>query len=194
MKKILLAVFVTIPAIVFAGDNACDRTTITIRTPLGILSQFYCSLNGHPYTEWRINEKTPLFRSPVSGFNSANFSQSHGNNATIVIFSGTPYGQPQPAICLDKIYLGDFSGGKPRIFDFGITNSCNTFHWSSWGKGNTGVIAMTKNVKIRYKNGKFTFPDWEDYVSNLLSATGSNKAVDYKPFVHELPFPAAPLK
>jgi hypothetical protein len=86
--------------------------------------------------------------------------------------------------------LLDLTGKKPRVFEFGITNTCNTFHWASWGKGDSAVIAIKDNVKIKYNNGKFTFPDEENYLSGSTSATGSNKAADYVPFARELPIPA----
>lgn len=192
MENKLLFVFLGLFPI-FAHAENCEFANSTIKTPLGILRKYKCIYNDDQVSEWRLNEKI-LHRGYLMGMVDMNGTKSNGFMSSLVLFSGEPYGQPQPAICLDKIYLGDFSGNKPRLFEFGITNSCNTYHWASWGKGNSAVIAITRNVKIRYKNGKFTFPDWEDYISNLLSATGSNKAADYKPFVHELPFPAAPLK
>jgi hypothetical protein len=172
------------------SSETCEKKVYTVFSPLGKLDEYYC--NSGTLQEIRLGDRV-LLRDQLLADEDSNghpTAKKDKYKGSLFIYSSHSYGQPQPFICTEKLYLLDLTGKKPRVFEFGITNTCNTFHWASWGKGDSAVIAIKDNVKIKYNNGKFTFPDEENYLSGSTSATGSNKAADYVPFARELPIPA----
>lgn len=90
--------------------------------------------------------------------------------------------------CAGRLYLVDFNIKPPRVLAFGVKKACNEFHWASWGVKRS-VIAIKKNVRFVYENGKLIPPLHRENIWNFVEPPHAGPGLsvdDAVGFVEEL--------
>lgn len=93
--------------------------------------------------------------------------------------------------CPDRLYLVDLSREPVKIIAFGVKKACNEFHWASWGSKRS-VIALKKNVKFTYENGKMALPAKGEKLWNAIEPPHAGPGLsegDAIPFAEDVPLP-----
>ncbi|WP_345534829.1 hypothetical protein [Viridibacterium curvum] len=81
--------------------------------------------------------------------------------------------------CSANLYLVDLSFKPPKVISFGVKGACTEFHWASWSKSRS-VIAIKKNVKFVYENGKLTPPAKNLQLIKSIEPTHVGEGLDEK--------------
>ena len=178
MNKLITSILVFalhISLSAFANSDAtCHDATSRINTPHGLLKEVTCAAApGSPQryvTKWVLENKTLL-----SAYGPLGWDISNKNNSLVILHQFD-----------DRLFLVDLATDKPRVFAFGIKNASNEFHWANWGKKRS-VIAIKRNVKFVYENGKLTPPKKDNDLFLTIKPTMFETPVEkLDPFVEEL--------
>jgi hypothetical protein len=166
----------------FAAPTGQCETSIPRKTAYGEISRTECGTaqTGYSYT---INvDGVAVLKS--SYLSRQDFNEKLG----IWIYRGESSDQTG---CPEKHYLIDISKKPTKVIAFGVKNACNEFHWSSWG-ANRSVIALKRNVKFVYENGRLTLPTSGEKLWKTIEPphAGSGMAIeDATPFAEEVSLP-----
>jgi len=113
--------------------------------------------------------------------------QDFNKPRSIWIFRGDS--SPQTG-CPQRLYLIDLAGGG-KVFEFGVENACNEYHWASWGEKRS-VIAIKKNVKFVYEKNGITPPAKNINLIANIEPPRAGPDMDenqLRPFARELALP-----
>lgn len=155
---------------------------------IGHISEYQCKEGSVNFTKYVLNNLTIL----ISGEGTITYVADNATKATaysdgtLFIFQGRTENRDCRR-CPACLYLVDLTNGKPHVFAFGIQNASNEYHWASWGKKRS-VIAIKRNVKFVYENGKLTPPKKDNDLFLAIKPTMFETPVEkLDPFVDELP-------
>lgn len=157
-------------------------------TKFGYISEFQCNEEGRDITKFVLNKQLILFGGEGTISSEADNATKAADyrDGTLFVFQGRTESY-EDRRCPACLYLLDFTGDKPRVFSFGVKNASNQFHWASWGKKRS-VIAIKKNVKFVYENGKLTPPKKDnDLYLNIKPTMFETPVEKLEPFVEKLP-------
>lgn len=112
------------------------------------------------------------------------------NNKSRSIWIYVPQSQLKTA-CPDHLYLIDLSQSPVNVIAFGVKKACNEFHWASWGEKRS-VIALKRNVKFIYENGKMILPKPGEKLWSSIEPPHAGEGLaleDAIPFADDVPPP-----
>ena len=151
-NTVALIVFVTASSNSFAAETCKPKAPF--KTPAGELVETQCTAaNDTPLRAFiSLNGKKLVEDERLSEVDTADKSNFFW------LFSG---GVDKSTFCVARYHLIDMSTNPPTAITFGVTNACNQFDWASWGKSGS-VIALKKNIRFKYRDGKMTPPKIDD--------------------------------
>lgn len=163
-----------------APTPTCKASGVGFEVFNGKLRKEQCDAQGKldgAHTRWYYNNTLV-----IDGAHPVIFQSSNKADSILVLEDGNDSNLG----CTGRLFLLDLTGAKPRVFAFGVRNACNEFHWASWGKKRS-VIAIKRNVKFIYENGKMTLPKKDNDLFSDIQPTKELTAVEkLEPFVEEL--------
>jgi hypothetical protein len=125
------------------------KAGLGLATPHGKLVSTRCTVDG-------VDKSHALFLNSTRLVEDVRlFSNEFDKRRTLHIYTSGMFSRE--TACAKNLYLLDLSASPPLVVAFGVKNACNEFHWASWGDKRS-VIALKKNVKFVYENGRLTPP------------------------------------
>lgn len=154
----------------------------SIDTSTGKLNHVICRNADREYVHTIYLGEQPLLRDA--------FLAEAENNQNRSIWIYVPQSQLKTA-CPDRLYLIDLSQSPVNVIAFGVKKACNEFHWASWGEKRS-VIALKRNVKFTYENGKIILPKSGEKLWNSIEPPHAGEGLtmdDAVPFAEDVPPP-----
>lgn len=176
MKRTLVATVVGLAVASGSASEQC-RSGFGIQTPQGKLVSTRCTVDG-------VDRTHSLSLDGIKVLEDARlFSEETNKLRTLHVYKSGTYSAV--TACAEKLYLLDTSRRPPLTIAFGVKNACNEFHWASWGDKRS-VIALKKNVKFVYEDGKLLPPAKGEALWNAIEPPHSGPGLsieDAIPFV-----------
>ena len=129
------------------ADEKC-RDTFDTATPAGRWVMTACTKDGVRSRNWLALDGVTVLE------DSALSVERWSKDDTLWIYRGPSSWEIG---CPESHYLIDLNYKPVKVIQFGVKNACNECDWVSWGQKNS-VIALKKNVRFIYKDGKVTPP------------------------------------